>query len=131
MTARVQLREITNEEGQRLFANRAAHVGIGRDVAPGTARTAVGASDDPAGGQRGRVQRRRHRAGGNTQFQPLEPLDLTRCIRAYKGSRSQTLTVAKRQEIKRIALTDPRIPISRFRPRACRSWRTTWSPRGW
>jgi hypothetical protein len=44
----VQLRESTNEEGSAACADRAAHVGIDRDVAAGADRAAVRAGDDPA-----------------------------------------------------------------------------------
>ena len=52
-------------------------------------------------------------------FEALYPRD--------KGGRPQTFTLPVRQEIRRIALSDP---DDLGQPGACRSWRTIWLPRG-
>src|SRR3954454_1444843 len=49
----------------------------------------------------------------------------------YKGGRPQTFTLPKRQEIKRIALSDPQDLDQPFRRGRWPSWRIIWSPRGW
>ena len=103
MAARVQLREITSEEGNRLLriVRRAR---VGRDVAPGADRAAVGAGDVAARDQRGRVHRPGHGQGCDPQ---LQPDGFDSLYPRYAGGRPQTFTLPKRQEIKRIALSDP------------------------
>ena len=49
----------------------------------------------------------------------------------YKGGRPHRFTLPKRQEIKRIALTDPTDLDLPFAMWSWPSWPTTWSPRGW
>jgi hypothetical protein len=49
----------------------------------------------------------------------------------YRGGHPQTFTLPTRQEIKRIALSDPRDLDQPLRAGVCRSSRTTWSLRGW
>jgi hypothetical protein len=49
----------------------------------------------------------------------------------YAGGRPPTFTLPQRQEIKRIACLTRPILTSRSRLGACRSWRIIWSPRGW
>ena len=48
MAARVELREITNEEGNRLLRIVRRAIGLGGDLAAGADRAAVGAGHDAA-----------------------------------------------------------------------------------
>ena len=82
MAARVLLREITNEEGNRLLRIVRRDVGLGGDVAARADRAAVGAGDDAAADQRGRVHRPRH---GPRRDPQLQPRRLRRALSALPG----------------------------------------------
>jgi hypothetical protein len=47
-----------------------------------------------------------------------------------RGGRPPTFTLPQRQQLKKIALSRPRIMTCRSRPGACTSWPTSWSQRG-
>jgi transposase len=49
----------------------------------------------------------------------------------YRGGRPQTFTLPKRHEIRRIALSDPQDLGQPFATWSWPSWRTIWLPRGW
>jgi transposase len=104
LAARVQLREITNEEGQRLLRivrrtsgsvvtwRRAQIVLLSAQAMSATAISEVVFTDPDTVRE---VIHNFNRDG----FDALYP--------RYRGGRPQTFTLPKRQEIKRIALTDP------------------------
>ncbi len=128
MAARVQLREITSEEGNRLLRivrrtsgsvvtwRRAQIVLLSaQGMSPPKISEVVFTDPDTV-----RDVIHNFNADG---FDALYP--------RYRGGRPQTFTLPKRQEIKRIALADPKTSTSRLRPGACPSSRTIWSPRGW
>ena len=103
MAARVRLREISNEEGNRLL-RIVRRRRVGGDVAARADR-AVGGSGDESGADievvftdPDTVRDVIHNFNRDG-FDALYP--------RYRGGRPQTFTLPKRQEIKRIALTDP------------------------
>ena len=61
MAARVELREISNEEGNRLLRIVRREQRLGRDLASGADRVVGGAADAGAEDRRGRVHRSRTR----------------------------------------------------------------------
>ena len=128
MAGRVELREISNEEGNRLLGmvrrssgsivtwRRAQIVLLAAQRMP-AARIAEVVFSDPDTVRD--VIHNFNRDG----FDALYP--------RYAGGRPPTFTLTQRQEIKRIACLTRPILTSRSRLGACRSWRIIWSPRGW
>ena len=62
MAARVELREISNEEGNRLLRIVRREQRVGGDLAAGADRVVVGAADAGAEDRRGRVHATRTRS---------------------------------------------------------------------
>ena len=128
MAARVQLREITSEEGNRLLRivrrasgsvvtwRRAQIVLLSAQAMSPPAISEVVFTDPDT------VRDVIHNFNADG-FDSLYP--------RYRGGRPQTFTLPKRQEIKRIALSDPQDLDQPLRLGVCPSSRTTWSPRGW
>ena len=128
MAERVRVREISNEEGQRLLRivrrssgsvvtwRRAQMVLLsaqGMDVA----RIAEVAFTSPD-----RVREVLHNFNDDG-FESLYP--------RYAGGRPPTFTLPQRQQIKKIALARPTDHDLPFSSGAWPSWRTSSSPRGW
>jgi homeodomain-containing protein len=124
---RVQVREITNEEGQRLL--RILRRSTGSVVTRRRAQMVLlSAQGMPAvriaevtftGADRVRDVVHNLNADG---FDALYP--------RYRGGRPPTFTVPQRQQIKNLALSRPTMTC-RFGPGAWPSWPTLWSRRGW
>ena len=116
MAARVELREITNEEGNRLLRIVRRGSGLGRDLAPGADRAALGAGDEPGQDQRGRLHRPRHGPRGDPQLQPRRLRCALPALSRAAGRRPSPCPSGA--QIKKIALS---IPTDLGRPFA------TWS----
>jgi winged helix-turn helix protein len=125
---RVQVRPISNEEGNRLLRNLRGGTGSvvtwrraqmvllsaqAMDV-PQTARVTFTSED--------RVRDVIHNFNADG-FESLYP--------RYRGGRPPKFTEGQREQIKRIALSRPRITTSGSRRGACPSWLTFWWIRGW
>ena len=105
MAARVELREISNEEGNRLLRIDPPQQRLGRDLAAGADRVVGGAADAGAEDRRGRVQRPGH---GSRRDPQLQPGRLRRALSALPGRPAAHLHACReRQQIKRIALSVP------------------------
>jgi hypothetical protein len=128
MAARVVLREITNEEGNRLLRIvrrdsgsvvtwRRAQIVLLSAQAMSPAKISEVVFTDPDTVRE--VIHNFNRDG----FDALYP--------RYAGRRPPTFTLPQRREIKKIALSIPPTSAGRLRPGAWPSWPTTWSPRGW
>lgn len=128
MAARVVLREITNEEGNRLLRivrrdsgsvvtwRRAQIVLLSAQrMSPAKISEVVFTDPDTVR----EVIHNFNRDG----FDALYP--------RYAGGRPPTFTLPQRRQIKKIALSIPTASAGRLRPGAWPSWPTTWSPRGW
>ena len=128
MAERVRVREITNDEGNRLLRTvrrssgsvvtwrRAQMVLLsaqGMDVAQ-IAKVAFTSED--------RVREVIHNFNADG-FDSLYP--------RYSGGRPPTFTLPQRREVKKIAHPAPRTTVFPSRPGAWPSWPSIWSPRGW
>jgi hypothetical protein len=124
----VRVREITNDEGNRLLRivrrssgsvvtwRRAQMVLLsaqGMDVAQ-IAKVAFTSTD--------RVREVLHNFNDDG-FDSLYP--------RYSGGRPPTFTLPQRQAVKKVACPAPQTTVCPSRPGAWPSWPTTWSPRGW
>ena len=128
MTERLRVREIDDDEGRRLVRiirrgsgsvvtwRRAQMVLLsaqGMDV-PAIAKVAFTSED------RVRDVIRNFNADGFSSLYPR-----------YKGGRPPKFTLPQRREIKKIAKSCPADHGLPFPPGACRSWASSWWPRGW
>ena len=128
MAGRVRVREITDDEGQRLLRilrrssgsvvtwRRAQMVLLSAQGMP-VPRIAEVTFTSPD-----RVRDVLHNFNADG-FDALYP--------RYRGGRPLTFTLPQRQQIKRLACRARRTTTCRSRPGAWPSWPTSWSLRGW
>ena len=128
MAERVRVREITNDEGNRLL--RIIRRDSGSVVRWRRAQIVLWSAQGMDVGQiakiaftsEDRVREVLHNLNADG-FDSLAP--------KYAGGRPPKFTVAERRAIKKIALGGPPTTASPSPPGRSRSWPTTWCERGW